>query len=232
MTIAKKRGLWIITVSLFFVAILARKEIAHGIGKFLMMDSRVEKSDVVAFMSGGTNYERLLTAFDLYKDGYAKAIFITKSLSDLSNVNLQKFGITLPTTQERSRAILVELGVPNVDIFLDKMDPGGGTKGEMTRINHFMLNDIRKSKLIIVTSWWHTRRTRLIASQVLDKKINFIVVPAVKYGKSLPTNWWHYRYEALHVIEEIPKLFFYYINSFLSLSFADDPGERVNQSGI
>ncbi|MDY7038960.1 MAG: YdcF family protein, partial [Thermodesulfobacteriota bacterium] len=117
---------------------------------------------------------------------------------------------------------LIQLGIPEEQILVGKRTPGGGTRGEIIRIRKMMVEkNFRKA--IVITNWWHTKRVREICKGMLNEAGMLAFVVAAKNDNSQPGNWWKYRYEALNVLEEFPKLLVYYLSPSSKLSFNDDP---------
>ena len=192
------------------------------IARYLVVEMEPEKSDAIAVLRGDTNYRRVLEAARLFKDGYSDCIFISTELIDKSSKILKEYGVELPSEQERLKSILIQLGIHEEKILVGHREPGGGTLGETKRIRAMMLEQGFK-KAIIVTSWYHTRRTNTICKRVFEGAGISIFVKAARNDISNPTNWWKYRYEVLHVLEEFPKLVVLYLGALLNISFSDDP---------
>jgi uncharacterized SAM-binding protein YcdF (DUF218 family) len=223
-----KKRLAILTVAIVSIGAtlswVFREQLLCQAGEFLIFKQKPEKSDLIVVLRGGTNFERLLTAFELYKSGYGDRIYISKSLGDDAPSAFSKFGIHIPSGREVIRYVLRELSVPSEDIILDQQSAGGGTRGEGIRVRT-VASELNVRRIIVVTSWYHTRRTRLIYSEVFSgTDIRTIVVAAKKeYSKSSPSNWWKYRHQVVCVLQEFPKLCLAYLGVYPKLHFSDDP---------
>jgi len=199
-----------------------RDLIFSQIARYLIVEKELEKSDVIAALRGDRNYSRVLEAARLFKDGYSGCIFISTELVDKNSKKLKMYGVELPSEQERLKAILIQLGIPKEKVVMGHREPGGGTIGEVRRIRNMMLEQ-NFQRAIIVTSWYHTRRTNAICKRVFNGTDIRIFVKAARNDISKSTDWWKYRYEAINVLEEFPKLVFLYLDSLLNISFSDDP---------
>ncbi len=221
----KLRKKFIFLISLVVIIIFSfsfREQILNKIGLFLLIDMKPEKSEMIIILRGDRNYSRTIEGVAMFKDGLADQIVISTALNDNLSLKLKSLGVTLPSQQEQIASILTQMGVPKDRIILDRQSPGGGTLGELKRIRNLIK---RKdcSKIIIITSWYHSRRSYLMCKRVFkDDNVKFFIV-ATKNDISSSSNWWKYRYETINVIEEFPKLLFYYLNSILNISFKDDP---------
>jgi len=210
----------LVIVLVFWQRVMVFSQIA----RCLVVEMNPEKSDVIVVLRGDRNYNRTLEAARLFINGYADYIYISTELVDKSCRKLKEYGVELPSEQVRIRSILIQLGIPEEKILIGQREPGGGTQGEVQRIKAMMLESNFK-KAIIVTNWWHTRRTHKFCQKVFDGTGIQVLVVAAKNDKSNPSNWFNYRYEALNVLEEFPKLLIYYFSPSSNLSFNDDPAK-------
>jgi uncharacterized SAM-binding protein YcdF (DUF218 family) len=191
-------------------------------GRILLKDMAPEKSDLIVPLRGDITYTRTMEVARLFKKGLADNVFISTELIDSYSKRLKNQGIGIPPEQERLFSILIQSGIPPKQIILDNQPPGGGTFGELKRIREAM-RERGYNKIIIVTSWYHTRRVYLMAKEVFkNDNLEFFVV-AAKNGISSVSDWWRYRYEARDTLEEFPKILFFYINKILGIGFKDDP---------
>lgn len=201
---------------------LIREKILVQAGKALFKNMEIEKSDAIMVLRGDYTYRGILEVVRLFKMGYADNIIVSAALEDDYIRKLKDYFVEIPTGQERLFSILLQLGVPEEKIFMDKQAPGGGTEAELKRIENVM-KERGYNKIIIITNWWHTKRTYLMAREIFKKdNLKFFVLSS-KNNVSSFSNWWKHRYESLYVFEEFPKLFFLYLNKILRISFDDDP---------
>ena len=206
---------------LFAVCLLFREPIFEIIGRMLVQNERPVKSDVIVVLRGDRNYARVLEGAALFNRHYAGYIYVSGSITDQRSKRLEDCGVCIPSEKERLIKILIQLGVPQEKILAGDGKQGGGTRGEIGRIKAMMLRHGFK-KVIIVTSWWHTRRTGKIRRTVFrDSGIGCFVV-AAKTDISDPSNWWKYRYEFLAVLEEFAKLTALYLYPIIKPAFLDD----------
>ena len=214
--------------SIFFVIIIfcfLRNNIFSWMGEFLLVDDSPHQAEVIVPLRGDRTYTRVIEAAHLFEKGFAPKVLVSTALEDDYAKRLQKWGINITTQQDNLFNILVGAGVPPQAIILDRQSPGGGTEGELKRIK-YILQKRRFHSIIVVTNWYHTRRVKLMSRRIFSpQRITFFVVSA-KRDISGPSNWWHYRYEAIKVLEEFVKLGCFYIEPIFNFSFADDPKKR------
>jgi uncharacterized SAM-binding protein YcdF (DUF218 family) len=204
----------------FAVIAIERVPIMVGAGSFLDVGAAPVKADLIVVLRGDETYfERALTAADLFRRGFAPYVYVSSALSDLAEAALAARGIRVSSPQQTMASVLMQSGIPCGRILLDRSPPGGGTVGELKRVRATLQARGLHSALV-VTSWFHARRARLIAHRVIEQQ-GLSAVILVANGETGPQNWWHYRYLAITVLEEYAK---YLIQLFPGqLSFVDDP---------
>ncbi len=212
-------GILLIFVILIF---LLRTAALTAVGSFLMSNDLPKKADAIVILRGDGNYARSTEAVSLFKNGFANKIILSRSLKDKAVARLKRIDVSIPTNRDDIVSIFDQSGIPRESLILDSQEPGGGTWGELQRVKS-VLEEKGYTRVLIVTSWFHTKRTRLMCDKIFDKgKIDYSVLAAAD-DVSSPSNWWRYRYEAISVLEEYPKLFFFHLSSVFKMSFQDDP---------
>jgi uncharacterized SAM-binding protein YcdF (DUF218 family) len=207
---------------------LARAGLLSASGELLVAADAPKRADVVLVLRGDeTLFERAVTAADLFRAGYADRVYVSSALNDVAVLDLGRQGVRLSTPQENIAQVLIQRGVPCEKIALDHSPPGGGTVEEARRLAAFMSSH-DMTVALAVTSWFHSRRTRLILGEVLgaSRKSAALVVAQSSIG---PHNWWAHRYVAITVLEEFVKLLLHYTVG--RLQFTDDPRPRANDAG-
>ncbi len=212
-------------MSLILIALilfLNRIIILQRIGKYLLVkDEIAHPTDIVVILRGGTNFERLFEAYEIYSEGNARKVGIPKSLFDIGFQLLKRRDIKIHSGQEQLKEILIQLNIPETDIILDKQLPGGGTYGEALRIKNLVSKMSGVNSITLITSWFHTRRTKMIYRDIFrDSGISIFVHPALRFPSSTPSNWWKYRYQTVAVCLELIKIIGYYFN--IIPKFSDD----------
>jgi uncharacterized SAM-binding protein YcdF (DUF218 family) len=218
-----------IAIAAFVLALyLFRLPILTGLGRMLVAAAPPVHADVLVVLRGDETYfERTLTAASLFHTGYADRIYVSSALVDLATAGLRQHGLNMTSAQDNIVSILLQKNVPCDRIDVDASVPGGGTVGEARRLAAFM-SQRKFSNALVVTSWFHTRRTSWIMNSVLGKSGKTAVV-VVADGPIGPKNWWRYRYTSLTVLEEFIKLGFYAVGG--GAEFVDDPPRTADQAG-
>ncbi len=160
-----------------------------------------KRSDVIVILGG--ELTRAFYAADLYLEGYAPKIYISRRRLFESEILLKGLNIMVPRAEELNRQVLLKKGVPDKDIFIF------GKSSVSTVEEAEELKKIFKGKdyhFLIVTSPYSVKRAKMIfKDKIKDSEI--IVVPTT-YEK-LPKRWWASKGSAQAVILELTKILFY-----------------------
>jgi uncharacterized SAM-binding protein YcdF (DUF218 family) len=171
----------------------------------LMTDDEPQKSDVIVVLAGGEP-GRAWDAADLYKRGLAPYVVLTKDVPNVDEQELRKHGIEVVDGHGNYLRVLRGMGVPESKIIT--VEPYvQDTLSEMTRIRELLEHRGWKS-LIIVTSNYHTRRSRLAARYVLGSGIKFTIVGS-GHGGLNRNGWWRRPADVRTVLIEFEKLVAY-----------------------
>ena len=172
-------------------------------GIWLSTEDDLVSSDAIIVLAGRLN-ERAEYASDLYHKGYAPVIFISRPEREKTFKQLEKYGIYYPYAEEVNRKVLVARGVPPERIkFL-----GNGSISTAEEAHHInRVFGASNTKIIIVTSPFHVRRTRMILNDKVSKCD--ILVVGTPYS-SFKKRWWTDQGSARQVILEIFKILYYF----------------------
>ena len=144
-------------------------------------------SDLLVVLGGGS-HERAHTALGLYRQGMAPAILITG-------------GYGFPDSMMR---YLESEGIPSRAL-LAPVRPSTSTWEDALSIRDIVLRRHARS-VLVVTSPYHCRRTRLILRRALsDLDLRISVTPSVSLYMN-PGHWWRSRQGWITVGPEFPKL--------------------------
>jgi uncharacterized SAM-binding protein YcdF (DUF218 family) len=171
----------------------------------LIVDEKPQPGDAIVILGGGEP-GRAAEAAELFKSGLAPRVVITTEASSEEYQEFLRKGITLVQSHENYVRVLHGMGVPADSIFQLKT-PSDDSIEEIRNIREFAQMNSWKS-IIIVTSNYHTRRSRLIARYVLDPDIRFSVT-AARTGGLAPDIWWTRRNQVRTFLIEFEKLVAY-----------------------
>jgi uncharacterized SAM-binding protein YcdF (DUF218 family) len=168
------------------VAVFYRNAILISLGEYLITEDPLKKSDAIVVLSGSIP-DRILEAIDIYKQGYAPLIILTKQ-PELPGYNkLLRLGIKIPEEHDLNQMIALELGVPSSSLItLDKRC--NSTYSEAQVLYDFLKKRNLKS-VILVTSKHHSTRAAKTFNYITSGGIKVISRPS-KYDDFDPRSWW------------------------------------------
>lgn len=177
-----------------------------GIGKFLAHEDPLTGADAI-FVFAGTRIERPLEAADLFREGYAKRIVVTRATAEQATFDIEKLGIRVPTDFDLTKDVLLQLNVPE-DALVAPERIHDNT-GEEARTLRELAVAHRWRRVIVVTSKYHLRRVALACRRALRGTGVEIVARGSRYDASTPERWWARRNDIRWVVSEVPKLVLY-----------------------
>ena len=205
----KPRPKWLFLVNfvLFMIPVtyFGYRPLLRYSANVIIAESEPNKADAIVLLSGGEP-GRAWGAADLYNGKMAPRIVLTREPLGSDTVELRKLGIDLTTGLDMNTRILTGLGVPENAIV--RVEPRvQDTFDELTRVRELAEQKGWKS-LIILTSNYHTRRTRLVARYLLNPEIDFTVVGSPHGGLNRDA-WWESRDNVRTFLIEFEKLVAY-----------------------
>jgi uncharacterized SAM-binding protein YcdF (DUF218 family) len=186
---------------------LFRAPILTGIGSYLVVADPLEKADAIEILSGHGSV-RGAKAAELYHQRWAPRILITKEGFPYRESEWARYGIVLPQTDAATAAVLKFLAVPAGDIEILDGYNDNTLEEAWTCLRYMQARGL--NRLIVVTSNFHTRRSRLIFRRVFrSSKIGISVQPASPEAEFNPNRWWNRRADTRTLVLEYEKLIFY-----------------------
>src|SRR4030043_173069 len=186
-------------ISFFHIPLLTH------LGRFLVMEHPPEKSDLIVCMGGG-NIERGLAAADVYKEGLAPNIYISREKLPDGYELLNEKGIEYPEEGDILKRLLLDLGVPESAIIR-----GDGEVDNSWDEARLIREEVEKrgfKSIIIITSPTHSRRSWLTFRKVFEgTDIRVLSLPS-KYSGFAQKGWWNDRSYLRDVLIEYEKLLY------------------------
>jgi uncharacterized SAM-binding protein YcdF (DUF218 family) len=170
----------VLSVGFFHIQIL--REIAS----FLIVEDSLEPAAAIIVMNGGMP-DREIEAARIYSAGWAPVVVVVKGAHMAHSKQLQDLGLPIEEAWKVSREVLIRQGVPPSAILILKDEPAG-TLGELQTVVAALRP--KDEPAILVTSTFHTRRTRLSWDYVSQGRSRGIVRAAGRDAFD-PTQWWH-----------------------------------------
>lgn len=196
---AKKCGLFLLIACLSATA-------GGAIGLFYAADwlsvaDQPQKADAILVLGGGVS--RPFQAADLYRQGYARKIYVSAPAREAQHLLLDQAGIAFPREEEIMREVLLKKGIPASAIeYLGKDLISTADEAQAAR----ELFPARAPRLLVVSSAYHLRRARMIFSDALPAAD--IRMIATSYDP-FPQTWWKDQSAARNVLLELAKITFY-----------------------
>ena len=193
-----------IIISIIAVTIILISIIGVNLGKFLVKSDKLEKADAIAVFSGD-NGPRTERAVELLKEGYADYLILSggKVYDDVTMAELMK-----------NHAI--KLGVDESKILIDDE---AATTNENADFTADIIEENNFKSVIVVTSDYHTRRSKLAMEKALEdtlidgEKVSVSVTPSKE--EKFTTKWWTSGNSVLMVISEYLKLTGYWVKGYI-----------------
>jgi uncharacterized SAM-binding protein YcdF (DUF218 family) len=196
---AKKCGLFLLIV--FIAAAIGAAVGLSYAADWLSAGDRPQKSDAILVLGG--SYTRPFQAAELYRQGLARKIYVSVPLREDQYRLLDEAGIAFPREEEVVRQVLLKKGVPASAIeYFGKASVSTAAEAQAAR----ELFAKGAPKLLIVTSPYHLRRSRMTFTDALPAAD--IRVIATSYDP-LPQAWWKDQSAARNVLLELAKITFY-----------------------
>lgn len=157
-----------------------------AIGNLLVVDEPPVPSDAIVVLAGGEP-GRALEAANLYKAKLAPYVVVTTEYPPAMYEQSKRDGVELVLSYENYVRVLQGYGVPAVNIYRVE-EYVGDTMDEIGRVRDFARRKGWK-RLIIVTSNFHTRRARMVASFLMEPGIPTVLVSSHS-DNFKPDAWW------------------------------------------
>jgi uncharacterized SAM-binding protein YcdF (DUF218 family) len=197
-----RRILLLLIVALAAAGVFAFLEI----GRFMAREDPLEKADAI-FVFAGTRVERPLEAADLYREGYAPRIVITRATAEQGTLAAERRGLRIPSDFDLSKDVLLNLGVPQ-EALMAPPRIHDNTAAEAQTLHDLAVHNKWK-RVIVVSSKYHLRRIRLAAGRAMRGTGVTLILRGSRYDPATPERWWQRRSDIRWLGSEIPKLILY-----------------------
>jgi uncharacterized SAM-binding protein YcdF (DUF218 family) len=178
----------------------------RALGRFMSPEDPLIKADAI-FVLAGTRIERPMEAADLYLDGYAPRIVITRDTGEEAMAIAERRGVAVPTDFDLVKQALLQLGVPE-DALITPARIHDNTAQEAETLRNLAVQH-GWHRVIVVSSKYHLRRVALACRRTLRGTPVEIIVRGSRYDPVNPGRWWEKRSDIRWIISEVPKLIGY-----------------------
>ena len=186
------------------IIILIIVRIGANLGSFLIVNDELHKADAIVVFSGD-NGPRTEKGVELLKEGLGEYLILSGGIvyDDVTMAELMK-----------NHAI--KLGVPKEKILIDDK---ASTTHENAEFTKDIIEESNFKSIIVVTSEYHSRRSKLAMKKVLEntlvdgKKVEVMVAHSTE--EKFTTKWWTSGNSILIVISEYLKLMGYWLKGYI-----------------
>jgi len=171
----------------------------RGIGRWLVVDDPLARSEAIVVMGGRPPF-RAMEAAEIYRQGWAPEVWLTRPLEVSSDTAFRKLDIEIPTEEVYNQRALERLGVPASAI---RVIPGRAQNtAQEVRIVADELKRRGGQRVILVTSEVHSRRVRATWRALIGRNPDGLVryTTAEPYD---PSSWWRYTDDGSAVVHEV-----------------------------
>ena len=181
-----------------------RVPILVSMARFLTVSDQLKTADVI-YVLGGDYLTRAPHAAALFNQGLATKIVLPKEeVSQAVQLGLQSHSTKITFD------MLVKLGVDQSAIIILESSSGGVTSTyDEARVLKDYIESESINAVIIVTTAFHSRRSRWIFNKVLKGKSVEILMSPTEHTKFDKYNWWKVEKGLISYIEEYLKFFHY-----------------------
>ena len=184
--------------------------ILQSAGSWLVVKDELQPADAIVVLTGSTG-DRMLQTSEIYKKGYADKVLIVNPYTQAQDLLLER-GVHLKSQAEISKEIGVERGIPEEHIIILPGD-AQSTGDEAATIYSYLAENDHISKIILINSSYHSRRSYAIFNRtlsVLDDPVKIIVVPS-QYSDFNADRWYSDRQSSKQVVMEYTRLFYFWV---------------------
>ena len=153
----------------------------------------------------GDEETRALVAGVLVKAGFAGRVLVTEVA-----IAPQETELALPPTHEIVRQVLVKRGIPSSDVTI--LPAAATTTYDEAQALRAFLKDRPKTTVLVVTSDYHTRRSRWVFARVLGPwaaQVSFVSAPGDDFRRDC---WWQDETGMVAIVSEYLKFAFYIVS--------------------
>jgi uncharacterized SAM-binding protein YcdF (DUF218 family) len=207
---ATKRCLLVVAIIHLLLLTLVVSFLA-GAAAWLRAPEAPTQADVIVVLAGSV--ERAFYAADLYRQGFAPLVLVSRPEREGGQRMLDEVGIDLPAEEDVNIQVLQRKGVPHEHIRVI----GAGSRStfeEALAVREAIAG--KRLRVMVVTSPYHVRRTGMIFRKILgDVPVELHIVGDTY--EQFPDKWWNDQSAARNVLLESAKLLYYLLGgAFLS----------------
>lgn len=180
---------------------------------WLLASDSPARADVIVVLAGDVRRARY--AADLYREGHAAEVLISRPERERWERMLDDMGISFPLAEELNAEVLRRAGVPGQSIrFFGEHSLSTFDEAQALRKRY----DGGTPTLLVVTSPYHVRRAKLVLARVLPSAR--LLVVATPY-EDFPLRWWTSQEAARAVLLETAKFGYFLVGGRFATTAGD-----------
>jgi uncharacterized SAM-binding protein YcdF (DUF218 family) len=179
-----------------------------SLGHLLHHEDPLERADVI-FVLGGTHLERAAEAGELFLEGWAPRILLSRPRSDGGEVALRTRGLAIPGVTDVQRQALVQMGVPEAAIAVLDVEQDTTASESQDLRGQVIANGW--TRVIAVTSKLHTARASLVMRRHVQGTGTHLIMRASRYDTADIDRWWKTRSDLRFALFEAQKFLAYWV---------------------
>jgi uncharacterized SAM-binding protein YcdF (DUF218 family) len=184
---------------MLLMGLILHRPLLRALGDYLIVSDPPASADAIFLLNGGLRV-RPQRAAELYRDGYAPKVVITRAAPEVLIGHEQFRSVT-----DIALEVLREEGVADSSLILLPAPGGARSTEDEARALEAYLRDRPVRRLLVVTSDYHTRRTRWTLRRELDRpSLDLRMVPAREEFSG--DEWWRTEEGLILNFEEYIKL--------------------------
>jgi uncharacterized SAM-binding protein YcdF (DUF218 family) len=193
-----------VAVGGFICLYLVRGSVLPLAARWLDVGQKPHRADC-AFVLGGDAEIRPFVAAALFRVGFVRKVMVSQTVAHPA----VEAGL-LPPDHELTTRILVHRGVPPQDI--ERLGRGNrSTDDEAVALSETLRASPPEVQVLVVTSFFHTRRARWAFSRVLGPQMSQVSFVSCPMDGFQADNWWRSAQGFTMILGENLKLAYYFL---------------------
>ena len=191
-----------------------------NMGNFLVVDQDIVTTDAIVILMGGPT-TTVHDAAEIYLTGYADEIIMAQTVAKTGEPD-PLTGLLSTGETERSRLILIDLGVPEEDIMIIP-SMTRSTRDEAVAVSGYLADRTDIHSFILVTKPYHTRRSVITFNRAindLNRRVEIISRASI-YDPFQAEGWWRDEKASRQVVLEFLKIINYYFLELFNVELDD-----------
>ena len=180
------------------------------LGHLLHHEDPLQKADVI-FALAGARLERVAECGDLFLEGWAPRILLSRDARDGAEIALDARGIVAWSQVDLQRDTLVKMGVPVAAI--EALDEEQNSTAMESASLLRLAQERRWRTVIVVTSKLHTARAGLAIRRRFEGSGVHIAMRASRYDPTDIDKWWETRGTFRFALFESQKMLAYWLGA-------------------